>query len=116
MKFSPCLFLLFFCAFIFSCSKDSLSDLSYPSEYHKSGISSNGKLRVFSSTGEINNKDIISRFNESDSSFLYSTSVNIGDYPGRMDSVHFSDAGHAVMNDNYASLHCLVKQEGKDFL
>ena len=116
MNVSSRLFLLFIGVFIFSCSKDSLSDLDYPSTYHKSGIKPNGSLRVFSSAGEINNRDIISRFNQTDSSFFNNTSDNIGNYPGKMDSVYFSDAGNAIMTEYNTALHCLVKQEGKNFL
>jgi hypothetical protein len=88
MKISPCLFLIFFGALIFSCTKDNLTDLSYPSAYHKSGSTPNGNLRVFTSTGEITDKDIISRFNESDTSRFNGQAFNIGNYPGNWDSVN----------------------------
>jgi hypothetical protein len=116
MKISSRLFLLFFAAFIFSCSKDSLVDLGYPSTYHKTGIRPNGDLRVFSSAGEINNRDIISRFNQTDSFFFNNTSDELGNYSHKMDSIYFSDAGNAIMTEYNTALHCLVKQEGKNFL
>src|SRR5260221_11016041 len=116
MKISQLLFFLFL-VFIFSRKKDGAGlNIAYPSNYHKSGIKPNGNLRVFSSTGEISDQSVISRFNETDSSNFSSVADNIGNYPGRMDSVKFSDAQHARMNENYTPLNCLIRLEGGNII
>ena len=112
MKINQFLFFPFLWIFIFSCKKDSASlNIDYPSNYHKSGIKPNGNLRVFSSTGEIRDQSVISRFNETNSSSFSAVADVIGNHPGKMDSVKFSDAQHASMNNNYIPLNCLVSQE-----
>ena len=112
MKFFPCICLLFFGVIVISCSKETLAELGYPSIFHKSGFRLNGSLRVFASTGEVIDKDVISRFNESDSSQLNYQTNYVVSYPGAWDSVTFSDPGHAIMN----SLQCRVDRDGKNYI
>jgi hypothetical protein len=117
MKKNKYLFLLILWVPIFSCNKsDSLSNNGYPSNYHKAGIMTNGNIRVFSLTGEIRSQSVISRFNNSDSSVFSYFADDIGNKPGRMDSIKFSDALHAIMNDNRMPLNCLVSRGKGTFL
>lgn len=97
MKIDRFLFLLLF-TLVISCKKDeAFKQLTYPSVYYKSGIKLAGDLMVFSTAGEIKDPSITNRFLAADSlSYSYGAD-QIGNNPGIMDSIKFSDAQHAIV-------------------
>ena len=117
MKIDKFLFLFFLIILIFSCKKDEpFKQLTYPSVYYKSGIKIAGDLRVFSTSGEIKDPSITSRFLATDSlSYSYGAD-QIGNNPGTMDSIKFSDAQHAIVKEGYSQYNCAVDQENKELI
>jgi len=116
MKIDKILFLPFLIILIFSCKKDeAFKQLTYPSVYHKSGIKLAGDLMVFSTAGEIKDPSIIDRFLP-DSSIYSNLADQIGNNPGVMDSIKFSDAQHSIVNETYSQYHCTVDQEKKELI
>jgi hypothetical protein len=111
MKINKFLFLLFLWVLIFSCKKDDAIKITYPSAYHKSGLKTAGDLRVFSSNGEIRDKSVISRFNQTDTSNFSIVADYIKNNRGTLDSITISDVQHATVYDRYSPLNCLFIQE-----
>jgi hypothetical protein len=112
MKSKQLLFLLLLVLVTFSCKKNDTTQITYPSVYHKSGLKTAGDLRLFSSNGEIRDPAVKSRFIQLDSAQVNSFSKFIRDYPGHMDSINLQDAQHAIINDGYVSMNCVITQSG----
>src|ERR1051326_2637021 len=116
MKIDKILFLSFLIILIFSCKKEApFKQINYPSAYYKSGIKVAGDLMVFSTAGEIKDPFIINRFLP-DSSIYSSYADQIGNNPGTMDSIKFSDAQHAIVKESYSQYNCIVDQEKKELI
>ena len=103
---------LFLVVLLFSCEADNKTSLlTYPSVYHKSGFEAVGNLRVFSSTGEINNRSIVSRFNQYDTSYFNSYANYINSDPKIMDTVDFVNGQDAMLHHESKYLDCLLEME-----
>ena len=109
IKFS---FLLLLGMVIFSCKKNDTTQITYPFVYHKSGLKIVSDLRLFSSNGEIRDPELISRFNQQDSSQFTLYANAIGDDHFRMDSVFLQDPQHAVIKDYNVLKNCIITQAG----
>lgn len=109
------IFPLLFVVLAYSCENHKVSTITYPSVYHKTGLSPVGDLRIFTSSGEINRKSVVRRFSRYDTSYLKHYATTLRDDPNFMDSVNFSDTQHAVLDHDNKDLHCVLAIE-KDFL
>lgn len=107
------LFFLLVCfLYLFSCRKeDTVIQVSYPSVYTKSELRITSAFRVFSSQGEINTPSIISRFSESDTSFLSYIANSLLTRQGWIDTIQFSAPPQAKVTYHYYAINCLVSPE-----
>jgi len=106
-------FSLFLLVLVLSCEEnDEPGLLTYPAEYHKTGVEPVGNLRVFSSKGEIKNSSIISRFSQYDTSYFNSYADYLGNDFGVMDTVYFFTREHAMLLYEYAYHDCSLSMEG----
>jgi len=105
-------FLLFLLVLILSCETDNKTSLlTYPSVFHKSGFEAVGKLRVFSSTGEIKNSSAISRFSRYDTSYFNSYANYINSDPQIMDTIGFVNEQGVMLHHESQCLDCLLNME-----
>lgn len=113
MSGSRFFFLLFIPALMLACKEDKKASLLiYPAVFHKSGVEAIGNLRVFSSTGEIKNSAVISRFNRYDTSYLNSYAHYISGDPQIMDTIDFITGQGARLRHEGLDLNCLLTMEG----
>ena len=108
MKSNKLIFFLLGWLLIYSCKKNDSTQITYPSIYHKSGVKADGDLRLFSSTGEVSDPAIVSRFNLTDSNFFTLYSNNILAYYFVMDSIYFQDPQRAIIVGIYGPKNCVV--------
>jgi hypothetical protein len=104
-------FPLFLVVLVSSCEKKEVSSIIYPSVYHKVGLAPIGKLRVFSSAGEIHRSSVVSRFSRYDTSYLSHYASSLRNDPTIMDSVNFFDSLHATLDYENKKLDCLIAIE-----
>jgi hypothetical protein len=105
-------FLLCLLILILSCKENNkATSLTYPAVFYKSGVEAIGDLRVFSSTGEINNSSVISRFSQYDTSYLNSYANYISSDPQIMDSIDFPNGQSARLHHEGKYLDCLLTIE-----
>jgi len=100
-----------FLVVIVSCEKNEVSSITYPSVYHKAGLTPVGNLRVFSSAGEIHRNSVVSRFSRYDTSYLKHYASSLRNDPKIMDSVNFFDSQHAMLDHENKNLDCLLTFE-----
>ena len=110
-------FLWFLLIFVFSCQENKpASLLTFPTAFHKSGFEAVGKLRVFTSTGEVRRNSIISRFNQYDTSYFNSYANYLRSDPHVLDSVNFVNQQGAILQDESACRDCLLTIENNLFI
>lgn len=98
--------------FIAACKKEEgFLSIAYPSIYHKSKITTNGELRVFSKAGEITDLAIISLFNQSDSNIFSQIADYMINNRGMLDTIQFFDSQRARVVDRDISVNCTVMKE-----
>lgn len=105
-------FFLFLLVLNFACNENkTTSFLSYPTAFRKSGFETVGKLKVFSSRGEIRQKSIISRFNQYDSSYFNSYANYLRSDPRVIDSINFTSGQGAMLRDESECRDCSLTAE-----
>lgn len=107
---------VFVVVLVFSCEKEEVSSITYPSAYHKSGLKAVGNLRVFTSAGEIKRKSIVNRFSQYDTSYLYHYARSLGNDPKVMESVNLLDNQHAILDHEGKDLNCILATESNLFI
>jgi hypothetical protein len=108
MERSRFFFPLIFIVLAFSCEKNEVSSITYPSIYYKAGVVPAGNLRVFSSEGEIHSRSVVSRFSRYDTSYLKHYANSLKGDPKIMDSVRLIDINHAMMSYENKILNCVT--------
>jgi hypothetical protein len=95
----------------FSCNKDDVSPINYPSSYTKSGFEFTGGVRVFSTTGEIKSASIVKRLTKLDTP-LFNIFAHYLRHERVLDKLDFVDSKNNVVDSEYRERNCSFETAG----
>lgn len=114
MRTPAALVTVFLLVIFLSCSKDGTAFLNSPGIYFKDNITLTSETRVFTSTGQVKNSNIVQRFDSKDSAFYGAFRNEVYFYRGKMDSLKVTSSGIMEVNDNYQYRSYEVTSKGKN--